>query len=61
MWIFIFDGGPDRLHSADIQVVILKLAYHDPFLITSQGDNPLPEHMVLVSLAYCHLCGCCGH
>jgi hypothetical protein len=35
LWIFIFVGRPNRVHNADIRVVILKSIYHDSFFITS--------------------------
>jgi hypothetical protein len=58
--MFIFDGRLNRVHNADIRVVILELTCHDSFFITSQ-DNPLPEHMTLVSLASYRPCGCRSH
>ena len=63
MSIFIFDGRPNRVHNADIRVVILNLTNHGSFFITSQENNPLPEHMTgtLVSLAFYHPCGCRSH
>ena len=35
LWIFIFDGRPNRVNNVDIRVVILKLTHYDYFFITS--------------------------